>query len=400
MANVILFDSEVREHLLPLTYTRPVGELRVGILTIREKWEKWLGAKVSYITQDYLAERYPIDYGKENLIINGSALPSKQLVQLINQMEFGEALLRNDELIAAKMDERQFEKLIHDQDIGELSGIDLDNTQFLKIDRPWHIFQLNDEALRDDFTLLTKGRKSEKISDTNQVLGRENIFLEKGASVECSVINATTGPVYIGKDALVMEGCLIRGGLALCEGAVLKMGTKVYGATTIGPFSKIGGEVNNSVLLHHSNKGHDGYLGNSVLGSWCNIGAGTSTSNLKNDYSEVKMWNYLEERFGKTGTQFCGLVMGDHSKTAINVTLNTGTVIGISSNIFGPGFPRNFIPSFSWGGHHGFSTYRTDKAFATMEKVMMRRKIDFNVEERLIMLRLFEDTAVFRRWEK
>lgn len=400
MANIILFDSEVRENLLPLTYTRPVGEIRVGILPIREKWERWMNAKVSYITQDYLAEKYSIDYGDENFIINGSAMPSSQLCKLIKQMDFGEAFLLGDELIAAKMDERQFERLIHDQDIGELKGIDLEDTEFLKINHHWDIFQLNDQALRADFKLLTKGRTSEPISDTNQVLGIENVFVEKGAIIECSVINATTGPVYIGKNAEIMEGCHIRGAFAMGEGSVLKMGAKIYGATTLGPYCKVGGEVNNSILLGYSNKGHEGYLGNSVLGEWCNLGAGTNVSNLKNNYEEVRLWSYPKQSFEKTGTQFCGLIMGDHSKSAINTAFNTGTVVGISSNIFGPGFPRNFIPSFAWGGHHGFSTHQTDKAFSTMEKVLERRSIEFTVSERLIMLRLFEDTAEFRRWEK
>ena len=400
MANIILFDSEVRENLLPLTYTRPVGEIRVGIMTIREKWENTMKAKVSYITQDYLAEKYAIDYGSENFIINGSAMPSPQLCQLIRQMDFGEAFLLGEELIAAKMDERQFERLIHDQDIGELKGIDLEDTEFLKINHLWDIFQLNDAALNADFDSLTKGRTSAPISETNQVLGAENVFVEPGAKIECSVINATTGPVYVGKNAEIMEGCLIRGSFAMGEGSILKMGAKIYGATTLGPHCKAGGEVNNTVMQGFANKGHDGYLGNSVLGEWCNLGAGTSISNLKNNYEEVKLWNYPLGRFEKTGTQFCGVIMGDHSKTAINTILNTGTVIGVSTNIFGPGFPRNFIPSFAWGGHHGFSTYATDKAFATMERVMERRKKEFSIGDRLIMLRLFEDTAEHRRWEK
>lgn len=400
MANIILFDSEVRENLLPLTFTRPVGELRVGILTIREKWERTMNAKVSFITQDYLAEKYSIDYGEENYIINGSAMPSPQLCRLIKQMEFGEAFLLGEELIAAKMDERQFEKLIHDQDIGELNGIDLEDTDFLKINNLWNIFQLNDKALRADFELITKGRKSAEISNTNQILGRENVFVEEGAKIECSVINATEGPVYIGRNAEIMEGSLIRGSFALGEGATLKMGSKIYGGTTIGPYCKAAGEIKNSILMAYSNKGHEGYLGNSVIGEWCNLGAGTNISNLKNNYAEVKLWSYPEGRFVKTGTQFCGLIMGDHSKSGIDTTFNTGTVVGLSVNVYGPGFPRNFIPSFSWGGHGGWATYPAEKAFKTMENVMDRRKKNFSVSERLIMLRLFEDTAENRRWKK
>ncbi|GJM35960.1 MAG: glucose-1-phosphate thymidylyltransferase [Saprospiraceae bacterium] len=399
MANIILFDNEIRNFFLPLAYTRPVCEIRIGILTISEKWQRWLGGEISYITQDYLAEKYPIDYGKENYLINGSALPSAQLCRLIQQMEFNEAFLNGEELVVAKLDEEQFERLIHDEDIGELKGFDLSGTDYIKLNRLWDIFHYNDKALQEDFDLITKGRTSQPISETNRILGAENIFLEEGACVEFSTINATKGPVYIGKNAEIMEGCLIRGGLALCDHAKLKMGTRIYGATTLGPYSKAGGEVNNSVIHSNSNKGHDGYLGNSVIGDWCNLGAGTNNSNLKNNYAEVRVWDYSTEGFIPTGHQFCGMIMGDHSKCAINTTFNTGTVIGTSTNIYGPGFPRNFVPSFSWGGAHGFQTYQTDKAFETIERVLERRKQDFEIPDRLIMLRIFEDTAKFRRWE-
>lgn len=398
--NIILFDDEIRNQFLPLTFTRPVCELRLGILTIKEKWEKWMQAKVSYITQDYLAGKYPIDHGDENLVINGSALPSDQLCRLLKQMDFGEAYLNGEELIAAKLDEKQFERLVSDKDIGELKGFDLADTDYIKINNLWDIFQKNGQALKEDFKLLTKGRKSAPISATNRVLGEENIFIEEGAEVEFAILNATEYPIYIGKDAKMLEGCMVRGGLAMGEGAVLKMGTRIYGPTTLGPYCKVGGEVNNCVFYAHSNKGHEGYLGNSVIGEWCNLGADTNSSNLKNNYAEVKLWNYEAERFLKTDTQFCGLIMGDHSKCGINSMFNTGTVVGVSANIFGSGFPRNFIPSFAWGGARGFSTYRTDKAFETIERVFERRKKTFDVEERLILLRVFEETAKFRAWEK
>lgn len=400
MANIILFDNETREDLLPLTYTRPVCELRIGILTIREKWERWMGEGVSYITQDYLAEKYPIDYGKENFIINGSTLPSAQLCTLLRQMDFNEAFLRGEELIAAKLDEKQFEQLIHDEDIGDLKGFDLEDTEYLKINYPWDIFRLNDPALREDFELLTKGRTSEPISSTNMVVNPESIFLEEGAKVEYAFLNASEGPIYIGKNAEVMEGAMIRGGLALCEGASVKMGAKIYGATTVGPFSKVGGEIKNSVIQANSSKVHEGYLGNSVIGEWCNLGADTNTSNLKNTYEEVRMWNYPKGRFIHTGLQFCGLVMGDHSKSGINTMFNTGTVVGVCCNVFGSGFPRNFIPSFSWGGYNRMSTFPTQKAFDMMERVMQRRDTAFEVPERLVFLRIFEDTAKHRSWER
>ena len=402
MANIILFDNEVREHLLPLTYTRPVCELRVGILTIMEKWKKWLGEEhtYSYITQDYLAEKYPIDYGSENLVINGSVMPSDQLMSLIRYIKFNEAYIKGEDLILAKLDEKQFEKLIQDEPIDELKGIDLENTEYLKLNNLWDIYKLNDAALRSDFEILTKNRTSQPISKTNQVLEPDNIFIEEGASVECSILNASTGPIYIGKNSTIMEGSMIRGGLALCEHATVKMGAKIYGATTIGPWSKVGGEVNNSIIQAYSNKGHDGFLGNSVLGEWCNIGAASNNSNLKNNYLEVKLWNYPTERFAKTGTQFCGLFMGDHSKCGINTMFNTGTVVGVGANIYGAGYQRNFIPSFSRGGVSGITTNKTEKAFETAEAMMLRRNVNFDVSERLLLLRIFEDTVKYRPWEK
>lgn len=398
--NIILFDSEVRGELLPLTYLRPVCEIRIGILTIREKWERRMGGTVSYITQDYLAGKYPIDYSSENYLINGSVLPSDQLIQLLRQMEFGQAYLKDDELIAAKLDGDQMERLVHDEDFGELRGSDLMDTQYMKINHLWDIFVLNGQALQDDFELITRGRTSQPLSETNRVLGAENVFVEAGASVEFAIINATTGPVYIGANALIMEGCMIRGGLSLGEDAVMKMGAKIYGPTTIGPGCKVGGEINNSVFFANSNKSHDGYIGNSVIGEWCNLGADTNCSNLKNTYEEVRLWNYPKERFVPTGRQFCGLFMGDYSRTGINAMLNTGTVIGISANVYGDGFPRNFIPSFAWGGASGFQTFRIDKAFNSAENIMSRRQIPFDVGDRLIMLRVYEDSAQYRVWEK
>ncbi len=400
MANIILFDNEIREQLLPLTYTRPVCEIRIGILTIREKWERWMNAKVSYITQDYLAEKYPIDIEAENYLINGSVLPSEQLCKLIRQMDFGEAFLSGEELIAVKLDDEQLENLIYEDDFGEIKGIDLEDTDFLKINHLWDIFSKNDEALRDDFQLLTRGRQSQPLSPTNRCIGEEQIFIEEGAKVEFAILNASTGPIYIGKNAEVMEGCIIRGGLAMCEGAILKMGARIYGPTTLGPYCKVGGEVNNSVLFGYSNKAHDGFLGNSVLGEWCNLGADTNNSNLKNNYEEVKLWNYPAERFLLTGLQFCGLIMGDHSKSGINSMFNTGTVVGVCSNIFGDGFPRNFIPSFAWGGAAGFQTFKVEKAYEAMERMMARRNKAFEIQDRLIILRVYEDSAKYRVWEK
>lgn len=399
MANIILFDNEVREHLRPFTFTRPVGEIRMGILTIREKWERMMHAKVSYITQDYLAEKYPLDYGKENYLINGSVLPSPQLIRILGQMDFNEAYLRGEELIAAKLNERQFEKLINDEDFDELRGRDVENTEFVKINRLWDLFLYNDQALRDDFELLTHGRTSQPISESNRVLSPENVFVEPGAKIECAFINAATGPVYIDRNAEIMEGSAIRGPFYLGPNSEVKMGAKIYGATTIGPYCKVGGEIKNCVFFGYSNKAHEGYLGNSVIAEWCNLGAGTNCSNLKNNYAEVRLWDYTTEKFEPTGQQFCGVFMADHSKSAIGTLFNTGTTVGVSCNVFGSGFPRNFIPSFSWGGHSGFQTFKTEKAFETIERVFNRRDMEFSIQERLILLRVFEDTAQYRKWD-
>ena len=402
MRNLILFDNESRDQLLPLTYTRPVCEIRVGILTIKEKWEKRLNGKVSYITQDYLDEKYPIKIEDDNFVINGSALPSSELIRLVEQLESAEALLfgDNEELIAARLDRDQFNRLIEEDDPKEMVGRRIDGTPFEMIRSLPDIFAFNSKAIKDDFDFLTKGRTSAPLSDSNKSWGEGQIFLEEGATVEGAMLNATDGPIYVGKDTTIMEGSLLRGPIALCDHATLKLGAKIYGGTTIGPWSKVGGEVGQSVIFGYSNKGHDGYLGNSVLGEWCNLGADTNVSNLKNNYTEVRLWNYNSQRFEPTGHQFCGLIMGDHSKCGINTMFNTGTVVGVSANIYGPGYPRNFIPSFSWGGAAGFSTYQLDKAYETAEKMMRRRNQSFSHLDRLIMMRIHEDSAGFRRWEK
>ncbi len=400
MNNIILFDDVSRDHLLPLTYTRPVCELRVGILKIREKWERWLDGKSSCITQDYLAEKFPIHIEEQNYVVNGSVLPSEMLCRLITQLEENEALLQDGELIAAKLNRAQFEYLMNEEEIEELKGFDVEDTPFLKINRPWDIFMHNNQALRNDFKLLTDGRVSEPLSDTNQVLGKHNIFLEEGAKVECAILNAQTGPIYIGRDAEIMEGAILRGPVALCEHAIVKMGAKIYGATTLGPHCKGGGEIKNSVLTGFSSKAHDGHLGDSVLGEWCNLGADSNNSNLKNNYTEVKLWDYPSERFLSSGTQFCGLIMGDHSKCGINTMFNTGTVVGVCANIFGDGFPRNFIPSFAWGGASGFSTYKISKALDTARLVFARRNKELDHREEAILEHVYTESSNFRAWEK
>lgn len=396
MKNVILFDDDNWTGLLPLTFTRPVCELRIGILTIREKWEKYLNAKCSYITQDFLAEKYPIHIEDDNIIINSTILPTPKLVSLINTLEPNEAIVYDDELIAARLDRGQFDKLIEDDNIDEIKGMDVQDEEDIvsRILRPYDIFSMNGLELQADFDLLTQGRSSAPLHESNQLIGdQDQLFIEEGAQIYCSTLNTLAGPIYVGRDAEIMEGCHVRGGLAMLNNSVLKLGAKVYGATTLGPYTKVGGEVNNVVFLGYANKGHDGFVGNAVIGEWCNLGADTNSSNLKNNYSEVRLWSYDTNKFESTGLQFCGLIMGDHSKCGINTMFNTGTVVGVSANIFGSGYPRNFIPSFSWGGQSGFKTYQFDKAAEVADAVMKRRKLTLTEQDHKILNHIFLQTA-------
>ncbi|MFA9371117.1 MAG: GlmU family protein [Labilibaculum antarcticum] len=393
--NYISFDDGAWNDLRPLTFTRPVCEIRIGILTIREKWEKYLSASFSCYTQDYLSVKYPKLIQEQNILINGSVLPNKELKKAVLNLKEGEYLSKEGVVLAANFLAKDVD-LVNSEKIVEKTKIEF-GQDVIRIAKSYDIFGNNDQALRADFELLTKGKKSQAISDTVNVLGRENIFLEEGAKVEFATLNANDGPIYIGKDAVIMEGCLVRGPLAMCEHAELKMGAKVYGATTLGPYCKCGGELNNVVLFGYSSKAHDGFLGNAVLGEWCNIGADTNNSNLKNNYSEVKLWSYSSESFEKTGLQFCGTIMGDHSKLGINTMLNTGTVIGVSSNVFGAGFPRNFIPSFAMGGNHGFKEYRLNVTFEVAGLVMQRRGLKFDEVEKDILTKVFEMTKEYRK---
>ena len=389
--NYILFDGPARTALLPFTFTRPVADILIGILTIRQKWEMYLGSTTTTLTEEYLSEKYPMVEMEQNVMINASFLPNPTLVEMIQGLKSNQAIFKGDEVIAFFTNDEQEQV---DFDTYEIIDYSED---CLTVQNTWDIFAKNDAALRADFELLTEDRKSQPIPKSVNVIAPENIFIEEGAKLEFVTLNASTGPIYIGKDAEIMEGSVIRGPFALCEGAGVKLASKVYGATTVGPYSKIGGEVNNSVLFAYSNKGHDGFLGNSVLGEWCNIGADSNNSNLKNNYEEVKLWSYETEGFAKTGLQFCGLMMGDHSKCGINTMFNTGTVVGVSANIFGSGFPRNFVPSFSWGGAGGFTTYTTSKAFATAKLVMSRRNVEFDGKEQAILEHVFEET---KKWRK
>lgn len=389
--NYILFDGPARNALLPFTFTRPVADIRIGILTIREKWERYLQTTTTTLTEEYLSQKFPMVEMEQNIMINASFLPNEILVELIKNLEPKQAIFKADEVVAFFSEDSQEEV---DFDTYEIIELEED---CLFVANTWDIFAKNDQAIREDFELLTEDRISEPIPKSVNVISPENIFIEVGAKLEYVTLNASSGPIYIGADSEIMEGSMIRGPFALCEHAQVKLGTKVYGATTVGPHSRIGGEVNNSVLFGYSNKGHDGFLGNSVLGEWCNIGADSNNSNLKNNYDEVKLWDYEKGGFSPTGLQFCGLMMGDHSKCGINTMFNTGTVIGVSTNIFGSGFPRNFVPSFSWGGASGFTTYVTKKAFETAKLVMSRRNVIFDEQESAILEHIFEETKKYRK---
>jgi UDP-N-acetylglucosamine diphosphorylase/glucosamine-1-phosphate N-acetyltransferase len=389
--NYILFDGSVRNSLLPFTYTRPVADIRIGILTIREKWEKYLGNTTTTLTEEYLEEKYPMVELEENIMLNASFLPNHNLVKLIKKLKEKEAIFYGDEVVAFHTKNTQ--EVVN---FDEYSSLTFEE-EIIQIKNTWNIFSYNDQAIKNDFALLTAGRKSAPIPTTVNCINKKEIFFEEGVEISFATLNASTGPIYIGINAIIMEGSLVRGPFALCQDSILKMGAKIYGATTIGPLSKVGGEVNNSVIFGYSSKAHDGFLGNSVIGEWCNLGADTNNSNLKNNYAEVKLWDYDTGRFAKTGLQFCGLMMGDHSKSGINTMFNTGTVVGVSANIYGGNFPRNFIPSFSWGGSAGFTTFLMDKVDEVAQVVMKRKHIEYNEVERKILHHVFEITAKYRK---
>lgn len=390
--NYILFDGKYRNNLLPFTFTRPVADVRIGILTIREKWEKMLGSKTSTLTKLYLQEKFPMLNDKIDVLINASYLPTPELAEKVKQLKVNQAIFYENEIVAVYTQQHQ-----ENFDPSEFEHIDFQGN-LIQIQKKYQLFTYNKQALELDFELLTKNRVSAPIPEGVQVKNPENIFIEDSAVVNFCTLNASEGPIYIGEHAEVMEGSMIRGGFALCEYSVVKMGAKIYGATTIGPYSKVGGELNNVVIFGYSNKGHDGFLGNSVVGEWCNLGADTNTSNLKNNYAEVKLWCYVAKRFVPTGLQFCGLMMGDHSKCGINTMFNTGTVVGVSANVFGDGFPRNFIPSFSWGGAAGFSEFSMPKVIEVAKEVMARRNKIFDDVELRILENVFEQTKEFRNY--
>jgi UDP-N-acetylglucosamine diphosphorylase/glucosamine-1-phosphate N-acetyltransferase len=398
--NLILFDQEdIRSNLLPFTFTRPVGDIRIGILTIREKWEKRLKTTSSSLTTDYLQKKHPLHEEKKgkDYWINGSICPNSALIKALKALAPEQALVKDSQVIAFHPGTRSVPKKGKELEAFALSLTKIQvKGDFIQVSQPWDIFKRNGEAISEDYDFLTKGRKSQALSKTNRVLGKA-IFLEKGAKAECCTFNSTTGPIYIGKNAEIMEGSLVRGPFSIGEESVLKLGTKVYGPTTLGPYSKAGGELSNSVIFGYTNKAHDGFLGNSVLGEWCNLGADTNNSNLKNNYGEVKLYNYPKAAQQGTGLQFCGLMMGDHAKSGINTMFNTGTVVGVASNVFGGGFPPTFIPDFSWGGAPGMEEFRLDKALALAGKVYERRGLVLGETDKEILKEVFLRTQKLRR---
>lgn len=383
---LVFSDAQYWEDFLPLTFTRPVAEMRMGILTFSERWKKLLDIdEVFYITENYLQDKFKKPEPKQSLFIVPNFFPSDEVLKQIKELQPGEALVYENEVLVANINMNNFSL----NQINKMTDI---HEKLFFIEKPTDIFSCNDKAIDFDFKLLTEGRISQELSSTNGFIGeKENLFIEEGATIEFSTLNCKTGKIYIGKNAEIMEGSNIRGSLALCEESKINLGTKLYGGTTIGPHSKVGGEVNNIVIFGYSNKGHDGFVGNSVIGEWCNLGADTNSSNLKNNYASVKLWNYRKKRFLDTGLQFCGLIMGDHSKTAINTQLNTGTVVGVAANIFKSGFPPNLVDSFSWGGMKGDEKFKLEKSYEVAEKAMERRKIAISEVDKDILKYIYNE---------
>lgn len=381
--NIILFDDPVfRKNLLPLTFTRPVADIRIGILKIWEKWQARINANVSFLTEDYLSTKFPCVKSSDNIYINASVCPSEDLIAKIKELNSNEVLLQNGVLIAHN------NNYINNSE----QCIKIEYTEPLVIVSQKHdIFVHNSIEIKADYKLITYNRVSEEITDPyTAVYGKENIFIEKGAKIKACVLNAENGPIYIGKNTDIKEGSLVRGPFAILEGSTLNLGSKIQGDTTIGPHSKVGGEVSNTVIFGYSNKVHDGFIGNTVIGEWCNLGADTNTSNLKNNYSHIKVWNYASNTYENTHRQFHGLIMGDYSKAGINTMFNTGTVVGVSANIFGGGFPEKHIPSFSWGGCESIEIFKFDQAIEAIERVYERRNMTLDNNTKEILKAIFD----------
>lgn len=396
---IVLIDKHAHwKNLLPLSYTRSIADFRVGILTIREKYEKIFGASIHILTETYLQPKYE-DFKIEGdtLFVLSNVLPNEDFLNSLTNLKNNNRLTNQSELIAFKTDKAQLNYHNYEAIVSQFEHQEI-NFSISLIKQNKDVFVLADQEIEKDFLLLTKGRKSSTLSITNTLIGSpEKLFIEEGAYIEASVLNTNTGYIYIGNNAEIMESCTIRGPFALCENAGLKMAAKIYGPTVVGPNCKVGGEVNNSVFFAYSNKGHDGFIGNSVIGEWCNLGADTNNSNLKNNYANVDVWNYNTEKYEDTGMQFHGLIMGDHSKAGINTMFNTGTVVGVSANIFGGDFPPRFIPSFTWGGAQWLRTFLFEKSLEVAEKMMERRNIKLSKTDIDILKEVFERDKKYRK---
>lgn len=395
--NYILFDDQhVRTSLLPLTFTRPVSEIRVGISTITQKWEQMLRSRISFLTEPYLQTKYPQVNTPDDVFINGAICPDEALLGAIGSLQKGDRLMHGDILVAYRPEELP-EMLT---DIDQIPDIRVQtHQQHITIIRDLcDIYTSNGEQIRADYRRITAGRVSQPVTDPHTaVYNRDQVFIEEGVEMKACVLNAEGGPIYLGRNAQLHEGTVVRGPFALGEGSFLNMGSKIRPDTTIGPYCKVGGEVSNSVIFGYSNKSHDGFMGNSVLGEWCNLGADTNTSNMKNDYGPVKQWSYSEGGMRDTGRQFCGLVMGDHSKAGINTMFNTGTVVGVSCNVFGGDFPPKYVPSFSWGGAAGLEIYHLGKALEVADRAMQRRGLRLDETDRHILTTVFNLTHTQKR---
>lgn len=375
--NILLHDNNAWKRFAPLTLTRPVGDLRMGVLTNAERWQKFLpDANIFFQTEEYLSAKFP-SIESADVIINSCLIPSKAIMEVIVQLNENDCLIYQNQWLAKK---------------GSGTNSVQWNDFCLIIDQRWHLYQFNEIALKQDVEFITAGRTSQQLSSSNTIIGDvSSIFLEEGAKVEAAILNASTGPIYIAKDAEIMEGSIVRGPLAMLEHSALKLGAKVYGATTLGPHCKVGGEVNNVIFQAYSNKGHDGFLGNALIGEWCNLGADTNSSNLKNNYGNVSTYSYETGSEIETDLQFMGVCMGDHSKCGINTMFNTATVVGVSSNVFGAEFPSKFIPSFSWGGQ-SFVPFKFEKAIEYSNNMMARRGLQLT-ETEIQILRHIADTS-------
>lgn len=386
MNNIILADDpRIHTQLLPLTFTRPVSELLIGLDTIAEKWQSLLPGSYSYRTTSYLSEKYPEKETDDYLTIASHIIPDEALVQAITSLSSGDSLQTPDGTTIALRSGHPGKTLQYD---GPITAIE----------RPYHLFQNNDRLISADFRRITAHRQSQPVSHTCTIIGDPSmIFISPGATVEGAFLNTSGGPIYIGEDATVMEGSCLRGPIGILPHATVNMGSRIYGATTIGAHCKVGGEINNILMHPYSNKAHDGFLGNAVIGSWCNIGAGCVASNLKNDYTEIKLWDYATRRFLRTGLQFCGLIMGDHSKAGINTMFNTATVTGVGVNIHGTGFPRNFVASFSEGSATaGFTEVHLSKFLSIAERMMSRRDLPLDDTERRLLTAIHTLTETYR----